>query len=165
MLETHPDLTYVIVGTGEDEILLRQQADRLGLGSQVNFCGALDASELTELYHRSVLFLHGSVDEPFGMAPLEAIACGTPVVAHNSGGPKEFVTQECGRLVDSLTCGAWATAIVAYLDHLAADVNFPHRVHECARPFDWQHSLRPALQVIGELCQQELARDSHELTS
>jgi D-inositol-3-phosphate glycosyltransferase len=66
------------------------------------FHGAASDADLRELYQRSRLFLHGSVDEPFGMAPLEAIACGTPVVAHRSGGPAEFVTAECGRLVDSL---------------------------------------------------------------
>ena len=155
VLKVHPELTYFIVGTGEDEALLRQQAERLGLGARVNFCGALDASQLTELYQRSSLFLHGSVDEPFGMAPLEAIACGTPVVAHNSGGPREFVTQECGRLVDSLEHSEWACEIAAYLELLAADPHFPQRVQECARPFDWQFSLRPALQVIGDLCESE----------
>lgn len=165
VVKVHPDLTYVIVGTGEDEALLRKQTEQLGLNSQVIFTGALDDHQLTERYQRSSLFLHGSVDEPFGMAPLEAIACGTPVVAHNSGGLREFVSRDCGRLVDSLSYSVWAQEIADYLNLLAANPHSSQRVQECARPFDWQHSLQPALKIIDELCQKESPKENHERTS
>jgi len=152
MLKSHPDLLFYIVGTGEDETLLRDQTVRLGIDSHVVFCGAVDDRKLTELYKSTSLYLHGSVDEPFGMAPLEAIACGTPVVAHNSGGPKEFVTEKCGRLIDSLDKNEWAATIVAFLDSHAVDAKFRNQVSESARSFDWRSSLRPALETINDLC-------------
>ena len=152
VLKVHTDLIYHIVGTGEDEAFLRKLAMRLGGESRVVFHGAVDGPTLAGLYQRASLFLHGSVGEPFGMAPLEAIACGTPVVAHESGGPKEFVSEDCGRLIASLSVEDWEEEISEYLDFLFAHPDFPGRVRECARRFDWPLSLLPAVEVIADLC-------------
>ena len=162
VLQAHPGLTYHIVGTGEEEAALREQAKRLGLTWQVVFHGPATDLELKELYRRARLFLHGSVDEPFGMAPLEAIASGTPVVAHRSGGPAEFVTTACGELVDSLEVAAWARAIVACLDRFDGSTEDRGRVRECARRFDWEVSLQPAVEVIAGLCAGEKKQNTHE---
>ena len=77
---------------------------------------------------------------------------GVPIIADNSGGPKEFVTEECGRLINSLDKNEWATRIVAYLDSHVVDANFRNQVRESARSFDWGCSLRPALETINNLC-------------
>jgi glycosyltransferase involved in cell wall biosynthesis len=152
VLQTHPGLTYHIVGTGEEEAALQEQARLLGLSGQVVFHGPATDLELKELYRRARLFLHGSVDEPFGMAPLEAIASGTPVVAHRSGGPAEFVTEACGELVDSLEVAEWARSVIACLDRFDGSTDDQRRVRECARRFDWEVSLQPAVEVIAGLC-------------
>jgi glycosyltransferase involved in cell wall biosynthesis len=152
VLKVHPDLTYHIVGTGEDEAFLRGLAKRLGLGSRVVFHGAVDGPILAGLYMRASLLLHGAVDEPFGMAALEAIAYGTPVMAHNSGGLTEFVSEDCGRLIASMSVEDWAKEIVAYLGFLFAHEDFPERVRQCARSFEWRLSLQPAVEVIAGLC-------------
>ncbi|QEM66790.1 glycosyltransferase family 4 protein [Geobacter sp. FeAm09] len=152
LLKTFPDLTFHIVGTGEEEAELQLLAKKLGVAQQVVFHGKIGESALASLYLRSTLFLHGSVDEPFGMAPLEAIACGTPVIAHNSGGPVEFVTAECGRLINSLSIADWAQSISEYLNFLFAHEDFPERVLECARNYDWRRSLAQATEVIAGLC-------------
>jgi glycosyltransferase involved in cell wall biosynthesis len=155
VLQSHPDLIYHVIGRGEEESALRELVRNLGVEERVVFHGAATDAALVELYQRSSLFLHGSIDEPFGMAPLEAIACGTPVVAHRSGGPAEFVTAECGRLVGSLEVADWAREITAYLEDLFAHPDFPERVRECSRPFDWPVTLRPAVEVIAGLCGEE----------
>jgi len=152
ILKVHPDLTYHIVGTGEDEASLRDIVKRLGLESRVIFHGEVDGSTLARLYRRSSLFLHGSIREPFGIAPLEAIACGTPVVAHKSGGLTEFVNENCGRLIASLDVQDWAKEITKYLDFLFTNEDFPELVRECARNFNWRISLQPAIEVIAGLC-------------
>ena len=151
VLKVHPDLTFNIVGTGVDEKTLQDLAKSLGLESRVVFRGSADGPTLIGLYQRACLFLNGSVDEPFGMAPLEAIACGTPVVAHKSGGLMEFVSEDCGRLIASVNVEDWAREISEYLAFLFAHEDFPVRVRECARKFDWQLSLQPAVEVIAEL--------------
>jgi len=152
VLKVHPELIYHIVGQGEEELQLRELAEKLGLQAKVVFHGAVSDSDLAGLYRQASLFVHGSIGEPFGMAPLEAIASGTPVVAHNSGGPREFVTEDCGRLVASLAVEEWAREISRYLDLLFSHPDFSDRVRETARRFDWPQSLRPAVEMIGELC-------------
>jgi len=151
IIKVHPDLTYHIVGTGQEEPALRQLALQLGIASRVVFHGEATDATLLSLFQRSLLFLHGSIDEPFGMAPLEAIACGTPVVAHRSGGPAEFVTAACGRLVASLEVADWAREVVSCLEALYNDEMSPARVRECARRFDWRVTLRPAMENITGL--------------
>jgi glycosyltransferase involved in cell wall biosynthesis len=152
LLTIHPDLHFNIVGTGEDEAFLRNRVKNLGLRQRVVFHGTLDAAALTDLYRNSVLFLHGSIGEPFGLAPLEAIACGTPVVGHCSGGLQEFVHENCGRLIASQDIEVWAGEIAEYLDFLAGHPDFFEQVSAGARRFEWRYSLRPALEVIAGIC-------------
>jgi len=153
VLKSHPTLKYHIVGTGEEESSLRLLAGQLGLESRVIFHGAATDEKLDELYRSSSLFLHGSVDEPFGMAPLEAIACGTPVVAHCSGGPREFVDDSCGRLIPSLQLDDWIEGVTDCLELMVRDPEWRESVSHSARQFAWEVSLRPAVDVITRLCQ------------
>ncbi len=155
VLKIHPDLTYHIVGTGGDESFLRKYSRRLRIESRVVFHGTTDGPTLKALYQRASLFLHGSVGEPFGIAPLEAIACGTPVVAHKSGGPMEIVSEHCGRLISSLNVEDWASKISEYLVSLLAHEDSQDRIRECARRFDWMLTLQPAVDIIFGLSYEE----------
>jgi glycosyltransferase involved in cell wall biosynthesis len=152
LLKAYPDLTYHIVGIGEEELALREQARSLRIESRVVFHGSITDVTLRKIYQRSLLFLHGSIGEPFGMAPLEAIASGTPVVAHRSGGPAEFVTAECGRLVDSLELADWVREVANYLQVLSSDPESSEKVRACASRFDWSFTLQPAIKIIAGQC-------------
>jgi glycosyltransferase involved in cell wall biosynthesis len=74
-----------IVGTGPDLARLRARA-----GSQVTFLGAVDADTLRDLYRRARALLLPA-EEDFGIAPVEAMACGRPVIAYGRGGVLETV--------------------------------------------------------------------------
>jgi len=70
------------------------------LGVDVSFLYQVSTRELVDLYNRCSLFLYAAHREPFGLAPLEAMACGAPVVAVREGGPCETVVDgETGVLV------------------------------------------------------------------
>ncbi len=57
--------------------------------------------ELVDLYSRASVFVYAPVMEPFGLAPIEAMSCGTPVIAVKEGGPRESVIDgQTGFLVD-----------------------------------------------------------------
>jgi glycosyltransferase involved in cell wall biosynthesis len=107
-----------IVGTGPDERRLRALA-----GTGVTFLRNVDAETLRDLYrHAGALLLPG--EEDFGIAPVEALACGCPVVALGRGGATETVDYGVtGILVEELTAPAFASALqrVAALPSLAAD--------------------------------------------
>jgi glycosyltransferase involved in cell wall biosynthesis len=95
-----------IVGTGPER-------DRLAAiaGPTVEFLGAVSDEALRDEY-RGALALVLPGEEDFGMAPVEALACGTPVVALARGGATESVTHDVtGFLVPELTAEAFAAAM------------------------------------------------------
>lgn len=77
-----------IVGTGRDETYLKSIA-----GPTVEFLGAVSDEKLPEIYNGAKAFLFASVDEEFGIAPIEAMGYGVPVIALASGGLKETVQE------------------------------------------------------------------------
>ena len=78
-----------IVGKGRDLKFLKSIA-----GDTVEFVSDADDQKRDELIAHAKAFLFASVDEEFGIAPVEAMGFGTPVIAYDSGGLKETVTQE-----------------------------------------------------------------------
>ena len=88
-----PDPAILIIGgAGSEEETLRQLADELGIASTVRFAGRLSEEDLVELYQASDIFVVPSIAlEGFGLVLLEALACGTPVIASDVGGLPEAV--------------------------------------------------------------------------
>ena len=79
---------------------LQQIAERLGIGHQVTFVGQRDRDVLKYYYSAADVFVTTPWYEPFGITPLEAMACGTPVIGANVGGIKFTVRDaETGYLV------------------------------------------------------------------
>jgi glycosyltransferase involved in cell wall biosynthesis len=100
-----------IVGDGPD----RAHLERLAAGG-VEFFGRRTNEEIRALYRRAaVVLLPG--EEDFGIVPLEAQACGRPVVALGRGGALEtIIPDETGVLVDDITSQAFADAIRRAID-------------------------------------------------
>ncbi len=87
-----PDAQLLIAGDGEDRSRLARIAAELGLAARVHFLGALPREALPGLYRSVDLLLATSVaSETFGIGPVEAQACGLPVLASNFGGFPEVV--------------------------------------------------------------------------
>jgi len=90
--------TLVLVGDGPDRDAAQHEADRLKLGRDVRFLGKVD--RVADVLRGSDLFLLPSEEESFGLAALEAMACGVPVIASRVGGlPEVVVDGETGYLV------------------------------------------------------------------
>ena len=77
----------------------------------VALAGAVQQHELPALIAAADVVCQPSLVEPFGLATLEAMACGRSVVATTIGGPPEFVTPEAGVLVDPTDTGAITAAM------------------------------------------------------
>ncbi len=104
-------VTLTIAGDGPD----RARLERLA-GSTVRFLGRVPDDDVRLLYQRSAVTLLPG-EEDFGIVPLEAQACGRPVVALNRGGAQETVIDgETGTLVHDLSAPAFADAITRTLD-------------------------------------------------
>jgi glycosyltransferase involved in cell wall biosynthesis len=77
----------LVAGSGRDE-----QRLRAGAPANVTFLGEVPSSHLRSLYSGARALIFPSTDD-FGMVPLESMACGTPVVAHRSGGALDTVRE------------------------------------------------------------------------
>jgi glycosyltransferase involved in cell wall biosynthesis len=107
-----------IVGDGPERASLERHAGSASSGSQdVTFLGRRSDDEIRDLYRRAaVVLLPG--EEDFGIVPLEAQACGRPVVAYARGGALETVIAgETGVLVEEASAPAFAAAIRHAIDH------------------------------------------------
>lgn len=88
-----------IVGTGRDEAFLRSLA-----GPTVEFVGHIKDKEFAGFYKNAKVFLNAGVDEEFGIAPVEAMGHGVPVIAYASGGLIETIKDgHNGYLFNELT--------------------------------------------------------------
>eukprot|EP00414_Alexandrium_minutum_P000694 CAMPEP_0113818036 /NCGR_PEP_ID=MMETSP0328-20130328/39_1 /TAXON_ID=39455 /ORGANISM="Alexandrium minutum" /LENGTH=511 /DNA_ID=CAMNT_0000785971 /DNA_START=115 /DNA_END=1650 /DNA_ORIENTATION=+ /assembly_acc=CAM_ASM_000350 len=94
------DLCLLCAGTGPEEELakLKKLCEELGLKSTF-LIGARGQDQLAEMYTVANLGCFPSFKEPFGLVFVECMACKTPVIGANSGGPKDFVSPEVGELV------------------------------------------------------------------
>lgn len=106
---------FVYVGDGPPVASWKQQAERLGLGDRVVFAGR--QNEVLPYYRAADLMVHAAERESFGLAIVEAMACGIPVVASAAAGPKETIVDgKTGALVDLHDFAAFADAILRYVD-------------------------------------------------
>ncbi len=101
-------LPLVVAGSGPEEARCRALA-----GPTVTFLGEQDDGAVARLYRRARAFVFPGVDD-FGLTPLEAQACGTPVIACAAGGALETVTPETGLLYPGPDAGALQAAVRAF---------------------------------------------------
>jgi phosphatidylinositol alpha-1,6-mannosyltransferase len=80
------DVVYVVVGEGDDCARLQDFAAKRGVAERVRFVGVLDQDVLVDAYRMANLFVMPSSGEGFGIAFLEAMACGTPALGLAVGG-------------------------------------------------------------------------------
>jgi len=113
--EAHPDVKLVLVGEEPGDVLRKKHAD-LGLSDNVIYTGRVSEEQRTAYYAGAELFMMSSTQEGLGIVMLEAMACGTPVVATDCGGPEGIVIDgETGRIVLNNDAEAMAAAGVELL--------------------------------------------------
>lgn len=80
------DIVYVIVGEGDDRPRLEELAAKAGVSERIKFLGLLESGRLVDAYRMADLFVMPSTGEGFGIAFLEAMACGTPALGLDVAG-------------------------------------------------------------------------------
>ena len=141
------DLCLVL--TGLPEATLSQQVMALQLQDRVVYAGHLTELELAAYYRGAVAVVCPSLYEGFGLPPLEAMACGTPVVTSNRTALPEVV-GEAAMLVDPYDVEALAWGIRRVVDDQGLRQALAHKGLARAQRFTWEQTAARVWQVLQE---------------
>jgi glycosyltransferase involved in cell wall biosynthesis len=150
---TFPDVQLILVGDGPLRGELEQLASELQLHDRVVFAGAKDRAEVVEMLHGCRIFALPSRSEPFGIAVVEAMACGKPVIGTRTGGIPEIIDDgEDGLLVEPDNPDQLAEAILRLLSDASLRERMSARGPSKVRSkFLWEHTASSYERVFERL--------------
>ena len=142
-----PDLHLVLAGAADSESVaaIDRVVRRYGIGHRVMRAGYVELEDLGVLYSLAQAFVFPSHDEGFGLPPLEAMACGCPVVC--SGGA---AVENCGDAAvscDPRDTSSIASAVSLLLDHPSFRRDKIRAGYVKAAYFMWERAVRVTEQV------------------
>lgn len=113
LLANHRNLRWRFIGDGP----YRGELEEELAGYAVEFTGFLEGPVYVDAIRRSDLFVFPSISDTFGQTPLEAQACGVPVLVTDRGGPKDnMVDGETGLVVEGKSAAALVEGVEMLLD-------------------------------------------------
>ena len=153
LLADSVDLTYTVVGDGDDRPRLEELAEDLNLGARVDFRGGIDQNELLKCYSEADLFILASKASPgdvegFGIVYIEASAAGVPVICSREGGAIDAVEEGVnGLVIQDSTPGSIARGIE---DYIRLRESFEEtRIRQFADGFRWNNLVPQLLREIA----------------
>ena len=132
-----PDKELIVLGNGPDFKKLQKKAKE-----NVHVMGHISLKELTNYFQTAKAFVFAA-KEDFGIVPVEAMACGTPIIAYNKGGVLETVTEETGMFFEEQT----AEKIIEAVQKFESPANqfSPELIRENAEKFS-EHNFKDSMQ-------------------
>jgi glycosyltransferase involved in cell wall biosynthesis len=143
-----PGASLLIAGEGPERRALATLAERLGVAERVRLLGARPHGELARLYGAADALVLASTREGWANVMLEAMACGTPVIAGPAWGSREAISApEAGLVLDEVGPGP----IAAGLRRLLADPPARPATRAHAERFGWDETTRGQAELFGDV--------------
>src|SRR5579872_1137810 len=147
----HGDLLLVLAGGRgwlDDGIFAKH--GQLGLGDSVRFLGHVDDSTLSALYRHGLATVYPSLLEGFGLPPLEALACGSPLVASGNSSIPE-VCGDAAVYVDPWDVEDMSTSIATVVEDEALRASLREQGPRRASTFTWNRTAQTTLQLYHDV--------------
>ena len=138
---------------------IHQRAAASPCRDQIRFLGFVPDEQLPLLYAAAELFIYPSLFEGFGMPPVEAMACGCPVVCSDRGSLGEVVSS-AALIVNPENAGAMADALTKVTSNPQERERLVRAGLARAADFNWEKTARETLQVYQEAIQQKSRRSA-----
>ncbi len=145
---------FVFVGGGQKESekqYLMKLIEELGVMDNVTFAGRVPHDHLSEYYSKADALVMPSLSEGHAIVPLEALACGTPVVGTKIEGIMETVQDgHNGFLVEPGDYQAIATAVIKILSNEALLKELSMNAHPSVKRFSWENTIHRFLNLYKD---------------
>jgi glycogen(starch) synthase len=145
VLEKVPEAKFVMAGAGDKFHDAVELAAGMGIGHRVLFAGFLRGDEVARAFRMAAVYVMPSVSEPFGIAPLEALAHGVPVIISKQSGVAEVLSHALK--VDFWDIHEMANKIISVLRHPVLREALRENGSQEVRKFDWLQVARRCLEV------------------
>jgi glycosyltransferase involved in cell wall biosynthesis len=145
------ELLVVAGGKGWLNDDLSQIVAELGIADRVKFLGYVQETDLRVLYSVAKLFVYPSMYEGFGLPPLEAMACGAPVITSNTSALPEVV-GDAAIVIDPRDCKALCQGIERALCDDKLRLRMRQQSLARAKLFSWERTAEETLAVYQEVC-------------
>jgi glycosyltransferase involved in cell wall biosynthesis len=129
---------------------LREAVTRHGLAGRVVFTGFVPDEDLVTFYSRAEALVQPSLMEGFGLPPVEAMACGTPVVSSTAGSLPEVV-GDAGVFFDPTDVGRLAGALRRVVHEPSLRTDLAAKALRRASRFRWSETARAVLDAFESL--------------
>lgn len=148
-----PTAMLMLAGQGESEGDYRALANRLGVADRVAFLGSVPHDDLPALFAAADVMALVSASEGLANAWVEALACGTPIVASDVGGIRELIkSPEAGRIV-----ARTPEAIAAAINDILANPPSREAVAANVSAFSWDENARQLAAFFREVANTPLS--------
>jgi len=129
---------------------LAQRAQQAGVATCIHFSGPLHGDDdLALLYSGAALYVQPSLDEGFGLPPLEAMSCGTPVLSSSAGALRETL-GDAAVLLPPSEPEVWAESMTELLQNSLRREELIRRGLAHARTFTWERTAQLTMDAYGE---------------
>jgi len=138
---TMPDKKLIVIGDGDEYDAIAKIAQ-----PNITLLGYVEKKEMIEYMKKAKAFLYAAIED-FGIVPIEAMSCGTPVISFNKGGTKETVPQHCGVHFETQTVDSIVAAVTRF-----ETKNFSAKeISKYAERFDTKHFQKEIQEYINKL--------------
>ncbi len=151
VIDTDPNVVFVISGKGDMEAQIVEQVARLGLSEHVIFAGALWYEDRDRMYQSVDLVVMPSVSEPFGLVPLEAIQHGAPSLISKQSGVAEVISHVLK--VDFWDVEDMANKILATLRYPVMHDQLVREGRQELKRLSWSIAAKKVISIYNSLIQ------------
>ena len=149
VLKKLPDTHFIMGGAGDLLPAILNHVAALRLSSRFHYTGFLKGTQVDQIWSISDAYVMPSVSEPFGIAPLEAIQAGVPVIISNQSGVSEVIPDAIK--VNFWDVEALASAICSVLKHKSLRATLKAESRKTIKKITWTRAAMSLNQLYHEL--------------